>query len=250
MNLTTNGTFPKLGAAVWSKKIVPVTSDIKISWNGATEDTHKKIMLGSSWEKVLKNVRTLIEIRDEHAMTGGNRCRVTFQLTFLESNVDELADIVQLAISLGVDRVKGHHLWAHFSEIREESMRRNPESRMRWNRAVLRAREVAEKNLLMNGQKILLENFHLLNDSNDVDANEQGQCPFLGQEAWVSAVGRFDPCCAPDAQRRSLGDFANIHEASVIQIWNSDNYQNLLKSYRNRPLCIGCTMRKPALEFK
>jgi hypothetical protein len=53
---------------------------------------------------------------------------VTFQLTFLESNISELADIVRLAIELGVDRVKGHHLWAHFSQIRELSMRRSPDA--------------------------------------------------------------------------------------------------------------------------
>ena len=37
LNLTTNGTFPRLGAKAWAKKLIPVTSDIKISWNGAGE---------------------------------------------------------------------------------------------------------------------------------------------------------------------------------------------------------------------
>ena len=40
-------------------------------------------------------------MRDAHAATGGNRCRVTFQLTFLETNVGELADIVRLSASPG-----------------------------------------------------------------------------------------------------------------------------------------------------
>jgi glycosyltransferase involved in cell wall biosynthesis len=31
LNLTTNGTFPRLGARVWAERIVPVTSDVKIS---------------------------------------------------------------------------------------------------------------------------------------------------------------------------------------------------------------------------
>lgn len=80
---------------------------MKISWNGATKATHEAIMLGSRWEKVVENVRAFIAVRDAHAETGGNRCRVTFQLTFLEANVAELADMVRLAIDLGVDRVKG-----------------------------------------------------------------------------------------------------------------------------------------------
>ena len=39
LNLTTNGTFPKKGARAWAELIVPVTSDVKISWNGATRET-------------------------------------------------------------------------------------------------------------------------------------------------------------------------------------------------------------------
>src|SRR5690606_40715093 len=140
------------------KLIVPVTSDVKISWNGATKKTHESIMLGSRWDTVVENAREFIAVRDAHAAQGGNRCRVTFQLTFLESNVGELADMVRLALDLGVDRVQGHHLWAHFDEIRNESMRRGPEAIARWNEAVLAARAAAAERGLPTGKQILLEN--------------------------------------------------------------------------------------------
>ena len=44
LNLTTNGTFPRLGAQAWAERILPVASDIKISWNGATKATQERIM--------------------------------------------------------------------------------------------------------------------------------------------------------------------------------------------------------------
>src|SRR5688572_29527091 len=44
LNLTTNGTFPKRTAAEWAELIVPVTSDVKLSWNGATKETAEKVM--------------------------------------------------------------------------------------------------------------------------------------------------------------------------------------------------------------
>jgi glycosyltransferase involved in cell wall biosynthesis/MoaA/NifB/PqqE/SkfB family radical SAM enzyme len=246
LNLTTNGTFPRLGAEAWAHKIVPFTSDVKISWNGATRQTHEAIMLGSRWEKVLQNVRTFIAVRDAHAQAGGNRCRVTFQLTFLERNVAELADTVKLAIELGVDRVKGHHLWAHFDAIKEQSMRRSPESIARWNEAVRAARAVAQAQPLANGQHILLENIFELDEHATQDLAPGGPCPFLGQEAWVSAVGRFDPCCAPDAQRRELGEFGDLHKQGIMEVWQSEAYRLLTTTYQNRPLCVGCNMRKPA----
>ena len=248
LNLTTNGTFPRLGARRWAERIVPVTSDVKISWNGATKTTNEAIMLGSRWEKVLDNVRTFVAVRDAHAASGGNRCRVTFQLTFLEANVGELADTVRLAIELGVDRVKGHHLWAHFEEINKQSMRRDPLAIRRWNEAVLEAREAAGERTLPDGRHILLENIFPLDEDAVADLAPGGPCPFLGREAWVSAMGRFDPCCAPDAQRRALGEFGNLHEQGLMEIWNGAAYRELIATYRNRPLCLGCNMRKPAGE--
>ncbi len=92
LNLTTNGTFPGRGARAWAERIVPVASDVKISWNGARKETHEQIMLGTRWENVLQNVKVFLQVRDAHAAKNGNRCRVTFQLTFLETNVDELAE--------------------------------------------------------------------------------------------------------------------------------------------------------------
>jgi molybdenum cofactor biosynthesis enzyme MoaA len=41
LNLTTNGTFPRHGATGWAERIAPVTSDVKISWNGATKETQE-----------------------------------------------------------------------------------------------------------------------------------------------------------------------------------------------------------------
>ena len=46
LNLTTNGTFPKKGARAWAERIVPVTSDVKISWTGSTKEPQEKIRLG------------------------------------------------------------------------------------------------------------------------------------------------------------------------------------------------------------
>ena len=248
LNLTTNGTFPRLGAKAWAERIVPVGSDVKISWNGATKATQEAVMVGARWDKVLENVRSFIAVRDRFAASGSDRCRVTFQLTFLETNVAELADIVRLALDLGVDRVKGHHLWAHFDAIKEQSMRRDKDAIRRWNTAVLAAQAAAAERTLSNGRHVLLENIFLLDEEATGDLAPGGPCPFLGQEAWVSALGRFDPCCAPDAQRRTLGEFGNLHDRGVMEIWNGEAYRELLATYRNRKLCLGCNMRKPVEE--
>ena len=224
---------------------MPVASDVKISWNGATKETQESIMLGSNWEKVLDNVKKFIAVRDEFAIQTNHRCRVTFQVTFMEMNIAELDKIVRLAISLGVDRVKGHHLWTHFDAIKELSMRRNTDAIRRWNSAVKRARNVAQTHTLPNGEHILLENIFRLDEAVREDLAPGAACPFLGQEAWVSAEGRFNPCCAPDAQRLTLGEFGNLNTQGFADIWNGEAYESLTATYGTRDLCLKCNMRIP-----
>ena len=245
LNLTTNGTFPWRGATAWAERIVPVTSDVKVSWNGSTKETQERVMLGTRWENVLENVRAFIAVRDEHTAQGGNRCRVTFQLTFMEVNYAELPEVVRLAADMGVDRVKGHHLWVHFSQIESLSMRRSAEAIERWNATVDEAFEAADKHRLPDGSKVLLENIFRLDANDESEIAAGAECPFLGQEAWVASDGRFNPCCAPDALRRTLGDFGNVNGASLYDIWQSPAYQDLQSSYMEKRLCQGCNMRRP-----
>ncbi|MCK6528642.1 glycosyltransferase [Myxococcota bacterium] len=245
LNLTTNGTFPRLGATAWAERIVPVASDVKVSWNGARKETQEAIMIGARWERMLANVRDFVAVRDRHAASGGDRCRVTFQLTYLDSNVGELADVVRLAASLGVDRVKGHHLWVHWDTIAGLSMRRSAEAVGRWNKAVDEARAAAEEHRLPDGREVMLDNLFPLDPTAPTDVAPGGKCPFLGQEAWIGAEGRFNPCCAPDAERRALGDFGNLHDVGIREIWNGGRYRGLVATYHTRALCLGCNMRRP-----
>ena len=71
------------------------------------------------------------------------------------------------------------------------------------------------------------------------------EIPFLNQELWISATGKISPCCAPDEQRKSLGDFGNIQETNLNEVLSSDSYKQLVENYREYNLCRTCSMRKP-----
>ena len=248
MNLTTNGTFPKTtekSVTEWARLIVPITTDVKISWNGATAETSEKVMLKIDFQETLENVREFIRVRNEHFAKTGYYCRVTFQLTFMQNNMHELAGIIKLAADLDIDRVKGHQLWSHFDEIKSLSMKATPESISQWNSYVKEAYEVQEKYRKPNGEKVLLENIIPLQENEDKEIPEHYECPFLEKELWISATGTISPCCAPDEQRKTLGDFGNIQQSSIEEVLKSNKYQNLVKNYKNIDLCKTCNMRKP-----
>lgn len=248
LNLTTNGSFVIKGAKKWAELLVPVLSDIKISWNGATKETYEEIMRGSKWEKVTEDLKTFLDVRDKYFEDSGKTCSVTLQLTFLETSLSELYDLTKMAINLGIDRIKGHHLWTHFEEIKNLSMRRNQDSIKRWNIEVERIYVLRDQMFLPNGKKIRLENFTILDASGVEDLAPGGACPFLGKEAWINPEGKFSPCCAPDELRKQLGDFGNVNETKLEKIWQDPLYKNLQKNYLNYNLCKTCNMRKPIVQ--
>jgi MoaA/NifB/PqqE/SkfB family radical SAM enzyme len=248
MNLTTNGTFPKVSnksVIEWAKLLIPICSDIKISWNGATKETAEKIMTNINFDNVIQNLKVLIDYRNEYFKTNNYYCRISFQLTFMKNNVHEIPDIIKLAASLGVDRVKGHHLWVHFDEIKNLSLKTNTEDILMWNECVKKAYEVQDKYRKPNGEKVILENIYPLNHNEYIEVPEDYECPFLGKELWISATGNISPCCAPDEQRKELGYFGNIQNTNIIDVLKSDIYQNLIKNYKQISLCKKCNMRKP-----
>lgn len=245
INLTTNGTWPRLGPQKWAEILCPVSSDIKISWNGASAATQEAIMRGSEFSRRLDDLYTFKKVRDDIVASGGNHCRLTFQCTFMETNLDELPDIIRLAADIGIERVKGHHLWVHSPKMQHLDMRRSPESRSRWNMVVEKCNEMAEHSRLPDGKKVILDNFiPLLIKDDTIPAH--WVCPFLGKEAWVNYEGRFDPCCAPDAQRRELGAFGYVTEDGGMEaIWDGVKYTDLLYGNMNYSVCKNCNMRRP-----
>ncbi len=245
INLTTNGTFPKKSILEWANLIIPVTSDTKISLNGATKKTAEKIMIGLDFEKQIQNIREFVAYRNKYFLQTGFYSRITLQLTFMQNNMHELPEIVKLASELDIDRIKGHHLWTHFDEIKNLSFKNSEKSMQKWNNIAERTFEAVEKYKKNNGKKIILEQIDFLKTSKISEVPYEYDCPFLEKELWISATGKISPCCAPDEQRDYLGNFGTYPENSLSDVLNSKIYQNLVNNYKSNELCKTCVMRKP-----
>jgi len=245
INLTTNGTFPGKTVNEWAKLIIPVTSDTKISLNGATKKTSESIMKGLDFEKQIENIRAFTAFRNQYFMQNGYYSRISLQLTFMQNNMHELPEIIKLAAELDIDRIKGHHLWPHFKEIEHLSLKTDDVSMAKWNRIVDLTFNAAEKYRKPNGKKILLEQISYLKPQETSFVPYDYECPFLEKELWISATGKISPCCAPDEQRNSLGSFGQYPGISIKEVFESKLYKNLVKNYKKHPLCKVCVMRKP-----
>lgn len=244
LNLTTNGSFPKKSVTEWAKLLIPISSDIKISWNGASVSTQEEIMRGISFEKKMENLKVFLEERERLKKEGESVCSVTLQMTFMKSNFKELPDLISLAADIGIERVKGHHLWAH-SDIQEEwSLRSDEYSREEWNEIVRISRERAAEEEIRTGHAVRLENIELLSADLERDSVNKGECPFLGKEAWINTAGEIDVCCAPHSERRKLANFGSLKDRTLTEIWKSPEYRALLNTYKSSEICKRCNMRK------
>jgi len=147
---------------------------------------------------------------------------------------------------MGVDRVKGHHLWVTWQELEKESLRRSNDSRLRWNRIVREVHSIAGVKKLPDGSPIKLDNFITLPDSvNGSMVPKEWTCPFAAQEAWIAWDGTFNVCCCPDQTRKNLGYFGNVKENDFMELWTSEGYQEFIERWGNYEACEVCNMRRP-----
>ncbi|MBK7214695.1 MAG: radical SAM protein [Bacteroidales bacterium] len=226
LNLTHNGTFPGKSVEQWALQLIPITKDIKISWNGASSEIAESIMKGINYQTAVGNLKELINCRDQHFANHRHYCQITLQLTFMRNNMFEIEKILELAAELGVDRIKGHHLWVHFPEIASQSFNHSAESAIEWNGIVERAKSaIKQYRRLKDGAEIRLENFHPINNIQTDVIPYDYECPFLERELWISATGR---------------------NTTLKQVIQSESYNELIKNYKSKVLCKKCQMRRPA----
>ena len=234
LNLTTNGTFVKKGAKEWGKLLLPISSDTKISINGTSAATNEEVMIQADTKVMLSNIDAFLKVRDKVRLENQHHWpTVTLQVTFMRSNLAGITEVIEYAIAHKVDRVKGHHLWVTHPELEKENLF-HPSNKGIWNDYIDKIKPYKEK--------IKLQNFTKIKEQSQVQ--EQYNCPFLGKELWIDCYGNYNVCCAPSNERKALGNFGNINNIPINDMFQTENYKELLKTYKEQPLCQKCSLRK------
>jgi hypothetical protein len=105
LSFITNATRlnPTLAEAIIANGV----TDIQISVDGATKKTYEHIRRGANFDKLVSNIRNLDRLKRE---AGSLLPRLQFNIVLMKSNLDELEMFVDLAESLGVERIAARHL--------------------------------------------------------------------------------------------------------------------------------------------
>ncbi len=222
-------TFYFIDRRTASKLIDLKVDKMFVSLDAATKETYERIRCGSDFERVIGNIRTLLELKKER---GARYPELAFHFIANRLNYREIPDYVDLIISLCGEtpvRAQFTRMLHNFRETENLFIEIPPEI-------------IAEAKRRARGTPVTL----IWNE--DVPAVKP---PISQCTAWtmpfIFVTGEVINCCASnEANARNFQKkhgFGNVFEQRFREIWNSKGYRD----FRNRVLsgrvpaaCIDC----------
>ncbi len=139
VGFTTNGVL--LDEAMARKCVEIRVHEISLSLDASKKETYESIRPGSSWERVLGNIRGLAALRKSE---NSSFPRIRLNYVLMKRNIEQVVDFVDLAADLGADILDFRHVVVFdvAEEMRQESLL---DSRERSNQWLLKAKERADR---------------------------------------------------------------------------------------------------------
>jgi radical SAM protein with 4Fe4S-binding SPASM domain len=220
-------------------------AELHASVDGATAATYERIRVRAYFDRVIANLRRLLDVRRR---LGSATPRVRLVAVAMRQNLHELPDLVRLAHRLGVEAVFVQHLCHDFGEaslpahyrpmrdfVNEETLlAEDPERVERYfGQARAAARDL--------GVDLRLPRTRPRPHPPGTPGPERCDWPWRG--AYVSYQGLAMPCCMVATPDRI--NFGNMAERGVAAVWNSTKYQGFraaLASERPPGVCRSCSV--------
>jgi len=223
------------------QRMTPLLAALTISMESPQKIAFEKWRRGANWEKVNKNIETLMAERAK--FTAQPKPRLDLQAVLMHSTIRELPALVDYAAQAGFDMVKGIHLVVFDASLKDESLLYHREL---YNECL----EMAEANAQRHGlQTHFPPPFPL--DSNEhtelaphherhkkLKDGTKPPCHFVWQRSFLNFDGETLACCAPEPP--NLGSYI---KSSFTQVWKSDAYQQLRAGHAEHtpaPPCDSC----------
>ncbi len=201
---------------------------LQLSLHAPDQSTHELMMRYWSFERVMKNIKQLMEMRQ-----GTDQVRVHFKFVMTTLNADKLPDFVRLAKELGADRVLATYFFICEAAQKYLSLYFKQDLA---NRAIDEARSVAQE----VGMEISLPQKF---GEGPAPARTPARCNEPWHQVVVDPEGRILPCDLIGSFKESLAD------KSFAEIWNGPAYRAIRRSLRAGGGCLGTCQRHNATSI-
>ena len=232
VNTTTNGILIK------EEKISDLISSgidlISISMDASTDDTYSTIRTKDVFNKVVKNVKLLVEGK---RASGKNKPYIRICFVIQKNNSHEISDFIKLASNLNVDIV-----YFQILDITAREDKLNLIGEIQGyddlKQKILDGLKLAEELKVKTNLPFVLREYHKIKTNEHL----KKKCIVPWYSAYVDATGNVMPCCKFVSQPVIPG---NILNEPFGDIWNKDVCSNLRanlkKGIRPYERCKNCS---------
>jgi radical SAM protein with 4Fe4S-binding SPASM domain len=218
---------------------------IHVSLDGASAETYQAIRLRARFERVLRNLRRLMQARRRLDSADPE---VRLVVVVMRRNLHELPDLVRLAHAEGVHSVSVQHLCHDFGEAslpeRYRPMRAFVEQETLLHEDPLRVAQSFDAARAAAWElDVELRLPNVVPRTHPPGTPGRKRCDWPWRGAYVSYDGRAMPCCmvaTPD--RIHFGDMA---QDGVAAVWNNRDYsafRERLDSAEPPEVCRSCAV--------
>lgn len=129
VGFTTNGVL--LTEAMARRCVETPVHEVSVSLDGSRAETFEDIRTGAKWDRVLANIRQLVQLRDA-ARSPYPRLRLNFVL--MRRNIEEVVEFIDLAHELGAEILDFRHvvIFDIARDMRDESLFGEPDLTNAW----------------------------------------------------------------------------------------------------------------------
>lgn len=215
--------------------------EYRVSMDAATPETYRRIRGVDQFDRVVANVRRLVELEQERSRSAP---RVSLWFTAARINLPELPAFVRLAASLGVPEVYVQRLV--FNELGLATAENALHGRLRQQEQEL----LAQTEELARVLGLVLHASGLATPLASLNGQEPGARPWAGcQRPWtlsyVTANGNVLPCCISPWVARDYAALILGHAFAepFADIWNGERYRRFRNDFESESPpdpCRGC----------
>lgn len=194
-----------------------------VSLDGAKAETNSRIRRGSDLEAIANNLKDIVE---EKKRRGLKYPWINFVFCAMQSNIEELPDLVRLAAEIGIEEVKVVYLTVFDDGLMHETLWGSEEK-------VRRIFEEAEK--LGEELGIILKLPHLVGE--DVAGDKAHKdCYVAWRDFFLGSDGYVRPCMSTPTKF-----FKYDMNQPFMEIWNAPEYQEYRKNVNTENMDSPCT---------
>lgn len=196
---------------------------IAVSLDGANAETNDRIRAGGNFETILNNIK---EIQNEKKNRNLEYPYMNFVMALMDSNIEQLPDLIRLAHQLGLQEVKGVYLTVFTQNLLNDSLYNKKDKVIKvFNEAEELSKQLNIKLKLpyIQGEDIAGNKYHK-------------DCFVAWRDFFLASDGYVRPCQSTYLKFLKFDDYNSFEE-----MWNSQPFQNFRSTVNDQgKMCAEC----------